>query len=747
MNIGQILKDILVFMENGDVETAEKKLKEVLNKYPTNPDGLSLLGIIFIHQKRFKKGQDLILKSLAIIPNQPQALLHMGISFYQENFYDRAIDFFDKAISFNSKFYEAWYCKALSLQKKGLLDKAISCFSQAILINPLYLDSIINLGYLYFDSRNYALAISTFEKGLVINPQNIEILNMIGNAHNELACFEQAIKFFNQSLQIKSDQDDALIGVAHAQMNIGSLEEALKIYNFVINKNPNNVLALNNRANIFYIKGDYDLGIGDINIALKIEPNFVNLHNTYGNILVKLKKFDQALEEYNIAIKINENYAEAFQNRGALFYELLKYSEALIDFSMALKLNNKYLDAYNSRGVLYLEMNNYPYALRDFRRGLRIKPNDIDLLSNLALFYNKIKLFDKSEVFHSRAVKNRSNLATIDNIKLRKANYNYALHLLTLKKFSKEAWIYYEDRKYMEIFSNTILPYTLELAKKKKVWEGQGDVLVIGEQGIGDQIFYARFLNDHCLGKNHVQALVTSKILDLMKRSFCEVNFFPATDPYQVKNLDQIKFDSFIAQADLGKFSSNNIEDIKNQSKPFLKSDPLKTQTLKNLLTKPNKKICGLSWFSRNISLGKFKNIELKDLKNIINLRNLSFVNLQYGDVFNEVKEVVESNNIEINLVEEVDKFDDIDGLTSLIDACDFVVTISNVTAHIAGGLGKETYLLIPYSAGKIWYWHENDEVSIWYPSIKIFRQDKEGLWTNAINNIAENLKERLINE
>ena len=51
---------------------------------------------------------------------------------------------------------------------------------------------------------------------------------------------------------------------------------------------------------------------------------------------------------------------------------------------------------------------------------------------------------------------------------------------------------------------------------------------------------------------------------------------------------------------------------------------------------------------------------------------------------------------IEALKLEEIDNFNDIDGLASLIDACDCVVSVSNTTVHIAGAIGKETYLMLP---------------------------------------------------
>ena len=60
---------------------------------------------------------------------------------------------------------------------------------------------------------------------------------------------------------------------------------------------------------------------------------------------------------------------------------------------------------------------------------------------------------------------------------------------------------------------------------------------------------------------------------------------------------------------------------------------------------------------------------------------------------------------IEILACESIDNFKDLDGHVALIDACDFIVTISNTSAHIAGAIGKDTYLLYPKGKGALWYW------------------------------------------
>ena len=102
---------------------------------------------------------------------------------------------------------------------------------------------------------------------------------------------------------------------------------------------------------------------------------------------------------------------------------------------------------------------------------------------------------------------------------------------------------------------------------------------------------------------------------------------------------------------------------------------------------------------------------------------DIVLVNLQYGDVDDEIREFtkdtgVEYYNVVLLIIERI-----LDGLAALIELCDLVVSTSNVTIHLAGALGKETWVLLPYVA-KFWWLLDRTD-SVWYPSMKLYRQKK----------------------
>ena len=99
----------------------------------------------------------------------------------------------------------------------------------------------------------------------------------------------------------------------------------------------------------------------------------------------------------------------------------------------------------------------------------------------------------------------------------------------------------------------------------------------------------------------------------------------------------------------------------------------------------------------------------------------------------------------EINSLKlEKESINDIKGLTSIIEACDFVITCSNINAHLSGALGIKTFLLLPLGKGRLWNWNFENHRSIWYPSVKIFQQETQGIWIDPVLKLEKEVKKCL---
>ena len=169
-----------------------------------------------------------------------------------------------------------------------------------------------------------------------------------------------------------------------------------------------------------------------------------------------------------------------------------------------------------------------------------------------------------------------------------------------------------------------------------------------------------------------------------------------------------------------------------------------KIPILESKLNNKHKFKCGISWLSVNRTIGLAKSLTLDDLKPILSIPNITFIDLQYNDTKKEREKFYNKSGITITKINDLDNFKDIDGVISLIDVCDFVITISNSNAHFSGALGKETFLLLPKGKGKLWYWTSSNNKSIWYPSVEIIEQEEPGSWDKAIKRLEQKVKEKV---
>ena len=159
---------------------------------------------------------------------------------------------------------------------------------------------------------------------------------------------------------------------------------------------------------------------------------------------------------------------------------------------------------------------------------------------------------------------------------------------------------------------------------------------------------------------------------------------------------------------------------------------------IKNSFEKKNQLIIGISWTSKNKEMGEDKSIHLENLLPILKLKNITFLDLEYENSEKEKQNLLEKIGTKIYRISGIDYFNDILGVSSIINACDLIITCSNVNAHLSGALGKQTFLLLPIGKGRLLNWSSINYESVWYPSIKIFKQTYPGNWNDPIEKVRE---------
>lgn len=265
-------------------------------------------------------------------------------------------------------------------------------------------------------------------------------------------------------------------------------------------------------------------------------------------------------------------------------------------------------------------------------------------------------------------------------------------------------------------------------------------MLVWGEQGLGDEILYCRMAAEIGPDTCGVTLEMDHRLVPLFSRTFPEIAVVARRDP---PVLDPGAFDQIVPAASLGQWLRPAFKSFPGKPVP-LKADPDRVSAYGRALrtSAPGMHgVVGLSWRSANPEYGSEKSAQLVDWGEIMTAPGASFVNLQYGNVDAELGRAEESCGRRIRGIPGLDLFDDIDGVAALASACDLVITTSNVTAHIAGALGRPVWVILPLRLGRIWYWFLDREDSPWYPSMRLFSQKTDGVWNDVISDVARELR------
>lgn len=483
-----------------------------------------------------------------------------------------------------------------------------------------------------------------------------------------------------------------LLQQAARLIEVGDYVKATQAIEGHLKASPYDAQAWTQRSLVLILTGQDALALDAASIALRIDPKNTDAWSMQGSALMQLGRFEEALASYQQVVETLPHSAVAQYNKGNALRRLGLLDEAIQCIETSLRLDAGYTNALTVMGALQQTKGNLQSAEAFFDRALKLKPKAADAHFNRGLLYLACEQFE-----------------------LGWQDYEWRLQWDTAIRQGQSQ----------------------SVARLAPDWDGrptQHPILVVPEQGLGDQIFYSGMLVDLQQAIPGSTVCTVPRLIDLFSRSFLNLHF---VTPEQINAQPQLYKNQFSAQvhlASLGKFFRKNQADLERVKCGYLIADSKKTDHLRSILKEKNKVLCGVSWRSKNHEFGQAKSLTLSELAPVLATASMDVVDLQYGDTQEEVSQFRQQFGISIQHADGVDNFHDIDALAALINACDIVITVSNTTAHLAAALGKPVLVMLPNSPSLFWYWHLNRTDSPWYPSAVLLRQSVPGEWGDVLS-------------
>lgn len=416
-------------------------------------------------------------------------------------------------------------------------------------------------------------------------------------------------------------------------------------------------------------------------------------------------------------------------SHGVLLIEEGKYAEALevlLALESASKLPRGIL--YNNIGTCYMRQEHYPDALRYYEKARINGFEEFRLYTNLGVLYgNTGRHREAEEAFRLGVKKYPEN---------KELAYEFAMFLLRTGSYA-QGFSLYSQR-----WGTPSFPGTKPHASLPE-WTPGGNarrLLVIAEQGIGDQVVFSALLP---YWRDKVDSLTfacDARLFPLLNRAMPWVNCVDIGDPKVLQDVSG--FDACLHAGDLGRYAHEMI----GHWQAFLPADEDHVQRLRQRYQAlfPGKKLVAFAWRSKREGFGDKKTIGLEYWHDVLKTPGVQFINFQYGDVSADVDRVRREFGVEIYCDPEIDSFSDLDKLAAQARAVDLVITGSNSNAHLAAAAGAAVWLLAPAGAGGLWYWGVEGESTDWYPGVCVLRPPQVGDWPSLMTLVTKKLKNYL---
>jgi tetratricopeptide (TPR) repeat protein len=640
---------------------------------------------------RFGEAEFIYKEILSAYPSHPEALTMLATVFFNQSRLNDGISLIEKSIEINPFQPDAFNNYAIALRELSRFDDALEKVQQAIKLRPNFYNAYYNQGLIYRSKGLLLEAIQSYESAIQLNKDGLDSYLNISNIYIELKNFTKALNILSLADQINSNISAIHHNKGLSYLGLDKIDNAIKSFDEATTISPNNYLAYYNQ----------------------------------GLAYIKKELFIDALNCFDKVLSIRHDHYDALNKKGFIFQKLKRWKESEAAYELAILADNKNIIAFNNKAIMYIEKKEFKLAQDLLYKSLQLEPDNSEALNIMAAVNQILHEYKAAIDFYIKAVEKDPNN--------RELKSNLARAYLANSDF-ENGWPLYENRSHIEElkvnFSNLNRHYINSRPKDDK------PILVLSEQGIGDQILFLSLLFEISKFRNKILVALDERLIPLFERSFPSINFYS-----DKSDLSSLEFSYNLLAGSMGSLFRKSISAFDEQMKGFIKPNQHLSEKIKVTLKLRSKMLCGISWKSENKEMGEAKSLSLEKYKCFFEMNGIEFIDLQYGDTIEERKRVKSQLGVDIISSDFIDKFSDIDGLASLINACDFVITTSNVTAHIAGAIGKKTFLLVPFGLGKIWYWHNSTKRSLWYPSVSIYRQDKNGDWTAAMIEIKKDLE------
>jgi tetratricopeptide (TPR) repeat protein len=547
-----------------------------------------------------------------------------------------------------------------------------------------------------------------YRQVLARNPKQADAMQLLGTLLGQRGDLRDAQELMRQSLAIQPESAGVYFNLGEICRRLGRPGEALATILEGMRYRPGAVAYDNLAAALRDLKCD-DAAIDALRTAIKFDPQYLEAIVKLGVVLSENGRAAEAVEAFERAAAIRPGWDES--GRQVEMARMRAGSLPRERLSMA--------DVTDARACIaicaaFTHLHRYEDAIAAAKRTIELAPQVCDPHVNLGWLYRMVGRLDDAEAACERAVSLDPQDAP--------ARLNLGIIRLLRGDFSR-GWPLYEFRKQCRGFK--FARYS------EPSWDGRPldgkRILLWSEQGLGDSIQFLRYLPKVAdLGGKIILAVQPE--LRRLVAGCVEVE--QLADPAAAAPA----FDVQCSLLSLPLALETTLETIPG-GMPYLKApEDLVGKWKERMEPYSGQMRVGLSWAGRPGHINDAnRSMQLKDLGPLAATGAVFFSLQKWKTGFS-----IEGPDPAMRIIDWTDELADTADTAGLIANLDLVISVDSAVAHLAGAMGARVWVLLPKAAD--WRWLMDREDSPWYPTMKLFRQEKLGDWTGVVGRVAREI-------
>lgn len=605
---------------------------------------------------------------------------------------------------------------AAGLHRDGRLKQAVAAYRSVLKQDPGNFQALYYCAMAQSQMGDLDGALKSIAKALKRAPDSKEAHNAAGNLHAAKGRAERAIAHFRKALSLDPDFADALFNLGNALAAVGQPGEAAQALEKAVSLRPEWVEARIALGNALMLDDRFDAALGCLDDAISRDPRLFIAHYNRGNTLKRLERHDDAIDAYRATLQLKPDFAEAGNNIGTSLAALDRHEEAVEAFRETLQKAPDYARGYYNLAKSEMALERIDDGIASYRQAVAADPELEEAWYNLAR-----ALVENGEVEEGISCYRKALALDPDDST---CALNLGLELLGQGNFA-DGWRFYEGRLWGSGHINRFggIAATLDPGKLSgpEALTG-GPLMIIGEQGLGDEIMFASIIPDVMSRVPDPTLVVDPRLVGLFRRSFPGAKVHPHGADEAVMNTvppDRRVFIGSLAQQfrrGAGDFPGT----------PYLVPDPGRVAAMGERLAAlgPGRKI-GIMWRGGVGTERELRrSLALRDFEPLF-AHPAQWVSLSHLDAAAEETETLfKDTGHRVHHWPEITQSDDFDDTAALIAALDVVISVTCTAAHCAAALGADTHVLVPERAE--WRYGQSGTAIPWYGAMTLYRRRDE---------------------